>query len=140
MSAALFLLLAFPIQAIAPAETCASIDTNLPTELSGWGSTGTGVALGSSFVLPAANGGATASIPIARGGRYRIALDQPGWIDVMRGEQVIESVAHGHGPRCSSIRKIVDFNLQPGTYTLRLSKLQKGQARLMIFGSALQAG
>src|SRR5687767_4306461 len=50
-------------------------------------------------------------------GVYGVALNQPGWIDVRAGgweQEWLESVAHGHGPKCSTIRKIVRFRLENG--------------------------
>lgn len=61
-----------------------------------------------------------ASFEVAKEGRVRIALDKGAWIDVARDGKVIRSVAHGHGPACSGIRKIVDFDLQPGRYLLQI--------------------
>lgn len=70
---------------------------------------------------------------IDKPGTYGIALDQPGWIDVApRGGAPLASTRHGHGPACSTIRKIVRFELQPGRYELRLSKLTRPQARVML--------
>ncbi|AJP73975.1 hypothetical protein [Sphingomonas hengshuiensis] len=83
---------------------------------------------------PAQSGGvARIGFRIDRAGTYGIALDQPGWIEVApKDGSALTSVAHGHGPECSTIRKIVRFDLQPGLYVLRLSKLTKPQAKVML--------
>lgn len=83
---------------------------------------------------PAETGGTNeVGFHIDSAGVYGIALDQPGWIDVSpRGGAPLASVSHGHGPDCSTIRKIVRYDLQPGDYTLTLSKLTRPQAKVML--------
>jgi hypothetical protein len=54
-------------------------------------------------------------------GRYRVALGSGAWVDVLSGTTPAISVAHGHGPACSTIRKMVDFDLQPGRYLLQIA-------------------
>ncbi|QJU60584.1 homogentisate 1,2-dioxygenase [Sphingomonas sp. AP4-R1] len=54
-------------------------------------------------------------------GRYRVALGSGAWIDVLNGTAPAVSVAHGHGPDCTGIRKMVDFDLQPGRYLLQIA-------------------
>ena len=58
---------------------------------------------------------------VARAGTYRVALGTSAWIDVVRAGRALPSQAHGHGPACTGIRKIVDFRLTPGRYVLQLS-------------------
>lgn len=53
-------------------------------------------------------------------GTYRIALGSGAWIDVVKDGQAAVSSAHGHGPDCSGIRKMVDFALEPGRYVLQI--------------------
>lgn len=118
--------------ASAAPETCAAIDADLKPPFAGWATTGTGMAMDRAFQLPAQNGAASASFAITDPGRYRIALDQSGWIDLLRDGKPLESVGHGHGPDCSTIRKVVDFDLTPGRYTLRLTKLTRASAKTMI--------
>ncbi len=54
-------------------------------------------------------------------GTYRVALDSAAWIDVLRNGKAVASTAHGPGPECSGIRKMVDFPLEPGRYVLQLA-------------------
>lgn len=54
-------------------------------------------------------------------GTYRVAIGSGAWIDVVANKTSLESVAHGHGPNCSGIRKMVDFALQPGAYVLQIA-------------------
>lgn len=69
---------------------------------------------------PTSNGGIFSfSVPTA--GRYRVALGAGAWINVLKGTVPVTSVAHAHGPACSTIRKMVDFKLQPGRYLLQIT-------------------
>lgn len=61
------------------------------------------------------------ALNIERSGTYRVALGSAAWIDLVRDGKAISSSAHGHGPDCSGIRKMVDFALAPGTYVLQIS-------------------
>ncbi|GFE74988.1 hypothetical protein [Novosphingobium sp. TCA1] len=64
---------------------------------------------------------------VAEAGSYRVALGAAAWVDVVKAGatvgkgSVMTSTAHGHGPDCSGIRKMVDFTLKPGTYLLQIS-------------------
>lgn len=69
---------------------------------------------------PASHGGLV-SFTVTRPGTYRVALGAAAWIDVIRDEKPATSVAHGHGPACSGIRKMVDFRLEPGRYLLQVA-------------------
>jgi hypothetical protein len=40
--------------------------------------------------------------------------------------------AHGHGPACASIRKIVDFALSPARYDVRLSGTTAASISLLV--------
>jgi hypothetical protein len=68
--------------------------------------------------------GSTAGVfafDVAGAGTYRVALDAGIWVDVVTGGKALASVAHGHGPDCSGIRKYVDYRLTPGRYILQAS-------------------
>lgn len=73
------------------------------------------------------------TIEVAEAGAYGIALDVPAWIEVARDGAVLTSTGHGHGLACSSIRKIVDFALAPGRYTLTLRRTDLAAARILVF-------
>lgn len=60
-------------------------------------------------------------LDITRAGTYRIALGSAAWLDVIGADGPQRSVAHGHGPDCTGIRKMVDFTLAPGRYTIQIS-------------------
>jgi hypothetical protein len=66
------------------------------------------------------NGGLV-GFTVDRPGTYRIALGSAAWIDVVRDGASETSVAHGRGPACSGVRKMVDFTLQPGSYVLQIA-------------------
>lgn len=72
----------------------------------------------------------TFSVPAA--GRYRIALGSAVWVDVVRNGQTMPTSAHGHGPDCTGIRKMVDYRLQPGQYVLQVSGSVTTGTRLMV--------
>ncbi|USI73985.1 homogentisate 1,2-dioxygenase [Sphingomonas morindae] len=67
-----------------------------------------------------------------RAGRYRIALGAPAWLDVVRRGRVLRSTAHAHGPACGTVRKLVDFTLAPGRYTLQLAAAPAPTLTLMV--------
>jgi hypothetical protein len=77
-------------------------------------------------VRPAKPGGSVsyggmASFTVQQAGTWRVALGTGAWIDVIKGKKAIASTAHGHGPDCSGIRKMVDYSLQPGRYILQIA-------------------
>lgn len=69
---------------------------------------------------PGSSGG-MALFQVTRPGTYRVALGGPAWIDVARAGRSLPAAAHGHGPSCTGIRKMVDFRLSPGRYILQLT-------------------
>lgn len=69
---------------------------------------------------PGSHGG-LAGFTVERAGVYRVALGSAAWVDVVRGGMAATSIAHGHGPACSGIRKIVNFRLSPGRYLLQVA-------------------
>lgn len=69
---------------------------------------------------------------VARPGRYRVALGAGAWIDVVASGKAVASVAHGHGPDCSPVRKMVDFDLAPGRYLLQVQNSTTPTLALMI--------
>ncbi|NIJ22398.1 hypothetical protein FHS95_004113 [Sphingomonas naasensis] len=119
---------------IAVPQQCRAFDTRLPAPLAGWTRNGRDFDTGHAVTLNAGRDGiAATTVRIRKAGTFGIALDQPGWIDVapMRGKP-LESRAHGHGPECSTIRKIVRYQLRPGTYRVTVNKLKGTRARLML--------
>lgn len=58
---------------------------------------------------------------VPKAGTYRIALDSGAWLDVLADGKPVASSAHGHGPDCSGIRKMVDFPLAAGPHVLQIA-------------------
>ncbi|MEH3040263.1 MAG: homogentisate 1,2-dioxygenase [Sphingomonas paucimobilis] len=69
---------------------------------------------------------------VGRAGRYRVALGSAAWIDVLRGTTPVASVTHGHGPACSTIRKMVDFDLTPGRHLVQIAGSEAAAVTLMV--------
>ncbi len=61
------------------------------------------------------------ALTVEQAGHYRIALGSAAWIDLVQEGKALVSTAHGHGPDCTGIRKMVDFSLAPGRYLLQVS-------------------
>lgn len=133
----------------APAPACVATDAALPANLAGWTAPATGFGVNQAVTLDAGDvaklpdvpagakpgGAAMIGFRIETAGRYGIALDQRGWIDVVpgvSGGEALKSTAHGHGPDCSSIRKVVRFDLQPGLYRLYLTGLASASVKVML--------
>jgi len=70
-------------------------------------------------------------LDIAEAGPYRVALGAGSWIDVIRDGEALASVGHGHGPACSGIRKMVDFEMKPGSYIVQISGSDEAALALM---------
>ena len=70
------------------------------------------------------------TVPVA--GRYRVALGAGAWIDVLSGTTPATSVSHGHGPDCTGVRKMVDFDLKPGRYLLQVAGNASATLPLMV--------
>lgn len=64
--------------------------------------------------------GAMVPIDVKKPGRLVVALDAGAWIDLVRDGVAVKSLAHGHGPACSGIRKLVEFGVTPGRYLLQI--------------------
>jgi len=62
------------------------------------------------------------TLKIAEAATYRIASSAGPWMDVFVRTTPVTSSAHGHGPPCTGIGKMVDFPLQPGDYLVQFSE------------------
>lgn len=76
--------------------------------------------------------GGTLTLTVTAAGTYRIALGGRAWIDLVQSGTPLVSSAHGHGPACSGIHKIVDFRLEPGSYAVQLSGSVEDTVTLMV--------
>jgi hypothetical protein len=61
------------------------------------------------------------AIDVPTAGAYVIALGSGAWIDVLKGDGAQRSAGHGRGPACSTVRKMVTFDLQSGRYVVQIS-------------------
>lgn len=128
---------------------CKATDAGLPAALLGWVKPGDAFVTGKSVELDTIDSAALKGLPagskpgkaamigfkVERAGTYGVALDQGGWIDVLPGVEggaALVSVKHGHGPECSTIRKIVRFRLEPGIYRLYVSGLPGARVKAML--------
>lgn len=148
-------------QEAATDQRCATMRPAIPAELSHWGQR-TALAAGTStrsapvlvigqaadLRLAAADRVTVATPPgrsvepdgsaglalfqIERAGTYRVALGDAAWVDVVRAGRALPSRAHGHGPMCSGIRKIVDFDLSPGRYVLQIAGTSSSAVAVLI--------
>lgn len=149
MFLAALLLAPLPVVQAVPQQQCTAMDVNLPAALTLWTTPGHGApddlirpavfkAMPKEQIrgLPASakDGGATGvDFVIDKPGIYGIAIDQGAWIDVVPDDGApLMSVKHGHGPECSTIRKIVRFDLKPGTYRLYVSGLASVNVKVML--------
>jgi hypothetical protein len=131
LSVLLSALLLQPAAPRAPA-TCTARDAALPANLAAWRTpapAGQTIQPGQAVTLAPSS---PLILVIVEVGTYGIAIDQGAWIDVARDGATLTSNGHGHGPACSSIRKIVDFQLRPGRYTITLSRTQAPSVRLLV--------
>lgn len=71
-------------------------------------------------------------IDIAQAGRYRVTLGAGAWVDIAEDGAALPSVAHGHGPDCSGIRKMVDFDLKAGAHILQISGARDAALAMMV--------
>ncbi len=75
--------------------------------------------------------GGMVPIDIKKPGRLIVALDGGAWIDLVRDGHVVKSVTHGHGPACSGIRKMVEFDVEQGRYLLQIVNAPSDKIRAM---------
>ena len=76
--------------------------------------------------------GGLVRIDVREAGAYRVALGSGAWIDLVRGRKAVVSSAHGHGPDCTGIRKMVDFPLAPGPYVLQIAANGEPQITVLV--------
>ena len=87
-------------------------------------------------VQPEKPGGSVAhaglfSFTVETEGLYTIALSTAAWIDVLEDGKSLEPKSFGHGPKCTSIRKMVVFPMKPGVHALQVSANAEPQMKIM---------
>jgi hypothetical protein len=77
--------------------------------------------------------GGMVQIAVPRAATYRVVLGTHAWLDVVSAKGgAVASVAHAKGPACTGIRKMVDFVLTPGIYTLQIVGSPRATAQVMV--------
>jgi hypothetical protein len=71
-------------------------------------------------------------LAIKQAGLYRVAISDHAWIDVVSQGKLVPSSGHGRGPACSGIRKMVDYQLEAGPYTLQLSAGEQNKLAILV--------
>lgn len=71
-------------------------------------------------------------LKIVEGGTYRVASSAAPWMDLFVGTKPVASTAHGHGPACTGIGKMVDFPLPPGDYLVQFSESLTPDPEIMV--------
>lgn len=129
------ILIAFALAAAA--APCKTYDTNLPGDLRGWTRLGRTLDTGHAVTLPGRARAAETNVTIRKAGIFGIAVDQQAWVDIYRGHgKPLDMASESRGPACSTIRKIVRYNLQPGTYRVTVTNMTAARARLMLVHGA----
>ena len=73
-----------------------------------------------------------ARVAIATAGRYRVSLDQGGWIDVVGDTGAITSSDFAGQRGCSAPHKVVEFELPAGVLLLQLTGISEPHVRLTL--------
>lgn len=76
--------------------------------------------------------GGLATVDIQEAGTFRVALGSGAWVDLVSDGNAVESIAHGHGPECSGIRKMVDFKLEAGPHTLQIAGNGEAETKVLV--------
>jgi hypothetical protein len=79
--------------------------------------------------------GGLAAFIVKQAAIWRVALGAGAWIDVVKDGKAATSIAHGHGPDCTGVRKMVDYQLTPGAYTLQVAA--NGESSLTVLVTRL---
>ncbi|AYV46964.1 homogentisate 1,2-dioxygenase [Caulobacter flavus] len=72
------------------------------------------------------------SLKVEAAGSYVIALGTGAWIDVLKDGATQRSTAHGRGAACSTVRKMVTFDLAPGDYVIQISANAQAELPIMV--------
>jgi hypothetical protein len=78
------------------------------------------------------NHGGLFQFTVDRDGAYAVALGAPAKIDLLKDKTAIAPASRVDGPSCSTIRRVMDFKLTPGTYVLQVSAHADARLPLMV--------
>jgi len=65
-------------------------------------------------------------------GTYRVALSTPAWVEVVKDGKSIAPASFGHGPECTTIRKIVEFPLGAGAHVLEIAANAENTVNVLV--------
>lgn len=69
---------------------------------------------------------------VIEAGNYAVALGTAAWIDVVEDGKALEPLSFGHGPVCTTIRKMVVYSLTPGRRLLQIAGNGGESAQLLV--------
>ena len=72
------------------------------------------------------------SFTVETAGDYTVALGTAAWIDVLEDGKVLEPSKFGHGPECTTIRKMLTFAMKPGVHVLQVAGNGADMLRVMV--------
>lgn len=72
-----------------------------------------------------------AALDIAKPGKLRVALSDRAYVDLVRDGRALVSTTHGHGPKGSTIRKIVTFDVERGRYIVQLTGASAAEVTIL---------
>jgi hypothetical protein len=72
------------------------------------------------------------SFTVETAGDYTVALGSAAWIDVLEDGKALEPSSFGHGPACTTIRKMVVFAMKPGLHVLQVAGNGADTLKLMV--------
>lgn len=76
--------------------------------------------------------GGMVPVRVAKAGRLKVALSDGAWVDMVRDGASTGSKAFAHGPQCSGIAKIVEFDVTPGDYLLQIANAPNMSIGVMV--------
>jgi hypothetical protein len=65
-------------------------------------------------------------------GKYSVALGSAAWVDVVEDGKALEPLSFGHGPECTTIRKIVVYALKAGPHQLQVAGSGADTLKLLV--------
>ena len=69
---------------------------------------------------------------VPQAGNYTVALSTAAWIDVIEDGKALEPLSFGHGPECTTIRKMVVYPLKAGQHVLQIAGSGAETATLLV--------
>ena len=72
------------------------------------------------------------SLNVTEPGTYRVALSTPAWVEVVKDGKAVPSGSFGHGPECTTIRKIVEFPLTAGTHVVEIAANAESAVNILV--------